>query len=82
MTYYHGAENAPFVITGFNLWNFRRSDCVALVDFVLQQLWGLPRSAPVAGPVVVTDVDARRPNGRLERLPGAPSSAGAGRNRP
>jgi hypothetical protein len=43
MTYYHGSENAPLVFTGFNLWNFRRAECIQLVDFVLQQVWGLSR---------------------------------------
>ncbi len=70
MTYYHGDDNAPFIVTGFNLWNFRRSDCVALVDFVLQQLWGLSRQAPVAGRVETRDLDVR-PAGK----PGRPHSA-------
>lgn len=43
MTCYHGSENAPLIFTGFNLWNFRRTECFQLVDFVLQQLWGLTR---------------------------------------
>jgi hypothetical protein len=51
MTCYHGADNAPFIVTGFNLWNFRRSQCVGLVDFVLQQLWGMSRQQPVAAAV-------------------------------
>lgn len=43
MTYYHGRENAPLVFSGTALWQFRRQDCVALVDFVLHDLWGLSR---------------------------------------
>jgi hypothetical protein len=43
MTYYHGAENAPLVFSGTNIWDFRRQDCVALVDFVLGQLWHLEK---------------------------------------
>jgi hypothetical protein len=70
MTYYRGAENPPFVMTGFNLWNFRRADLVQLVDFVLQQLWGMTRSVPVAGPAEIGGADARRPYGRAAR-PGA-----------
>ena len=46
MTHYHGPENEQFIVTGFNLWNFRRSNCVELADFVLQRLWGLSRVAP------------------------------------
>ena len=46
MTRYHGLENAQFLITGFPIWNFRRSHCQALVDFVLNQLWDVYPSAP------------------------------------
>ncbi|HEY2954407.1 MAG TPA: hypothetical protein VGK89_04050 [Candidatus Eisenbacteria bacterium] len=49
MTYYHGVENAPFIVTGFNIWNYRRNECKALVDFVLQQLWAISPPAPVTG---------------------------------
>ena len=45
MTYYHGPSHAPLVFSGFNFWSFRRDECVQLVDFVLQELWGLPRSS-------------------------------------
>ena len=67
MTYYRGQDNPPFVVTGFNIWNFRRSDCVALVDFVLQQLWGLTREVPVAAPVEVSGVEDAAPVGRHAR---------------
>lgn len=43
MTYYHGNSARQFVFTGFAPWNYAREDCIALVDFVLQDLWGLPR---------------------------------------
>ncbi len=43
MTYYHGLENAPVVFSGFNVWSYSRTDCLTLVDFVLQRIWGLPR---------------------------------------
>jgi hypothetical protein len=45
MTYYHGVENPPVVFSGFDLWSFVRDDCQALVDFVLQDVWGLPKGA-------------------------------------
>jgi hypothetical protein len=48
MTRYHGLENTELVVTGFPIWNFRRSQCQALVDFVLQRLWDLNPSAPSA----------------------------------
>ena len=44
MTYYYGTESAPLVFSGHGIWHFRRSDCQALVDFVLGRLWGLSRT--------------------------------------
>jgi hypothetical protein len=49
MTYYHGLDNAPFVLTGFDLWTYSRKDLVKLVDFVFQQIWGLPKE-PIVTP--------------------------------
>ena len=49
MTYYHGTDNAPLVLSGFDLWSFNRRDLVQLVDFVFQQIWGLPKE-PIAAP--------------------------------
>lgn len=46
MVYYHGLENEPFVFTGFSLWHWSRSECQALVDFVLQDIWGMPKGLP------------------------------------
>jgi hypothetical protein len=43
MTYYHGSQAHQFMFTGFSLWSYSRQDCVALVDFVLQDIWGLQR---------------------------------------
>jgi len=43
MTYYHGSTAHQFVFTGFSIWSYARQDCIGLVDFVLQDLWGLPR---------------------------------------
>ena len=48
MVYYHGRDNAPFVFTGFDLWTWARADCQGLVDFVLGDIWGLPRTGTVA----------------------------------
>jgi hypothetical protein len=59
MTYYHGRENAPLVFSGTSLWDFRRQDCVALVDFVLGRLWGLSKSTLYA-PRAVAPSLARR----------------------
>lgn len=43
MTLYHGGENAPFVYSGFPIWYFQRQQGIAVTDFVLQNVWGLPR---------------------------------------
>lgn len=48
MFYYHGRDNGPVLFSGFDLWSWSRSDAQALVDFVLRDVWGLPRSAPAA----------------------------------
>jgi hypothetical protein len=45
MTVYHGHDfQRPFVFTGFAPWNFRIGQCQDLFDFVLQKLWGLPKT--------------------------------------
>ena len=43
MTYYHGRDNQPLVFSGFNFWYWRRPQCIQLVDWVLQSVWGLQR---------------------------------------
>ena len=43
MTYYHGSQAHQFIFSGFSLWSYARQDCMGLVDFVLQDIWGLPR---------------------------------------
>jgi hypothetical protein len=45
MTWYHGRDANRFVFSGFAPWDFRRDECIALTDFVLQDLWGLSRRA-------------------------------------
>lgn len=44
MTYYHGPAHQPFIFTGFSPWQYKRSQCIQLVDFVMQNLWNLSRS--------------------------------------
>lgn len=46
MLYYHGRENPPVLFSGFDLWSWSRTDAQALVDFVLDDVWGLSQSAP------------------------------------
>jgi len=48
MTIWHGAGGAPVIFSGFDLWSHARPDCVSLVDFVLQNEWGLSRDAMVS----------------------------------
>jgi hypothetical protein len=47
MTYYHGRTAHQFVFSGFAIWSYARQDCMGLVDFVLQNLWGLQRDASI-----------------------------------
>lgn len=47
MTVYRGTDGSPVVFSGFPLWYFQRQQGIAIADWVLQRLWGLPR-APVA----------------------------------
>ena len=50
MTYYHGVGAPRFVETGFDLWTWSRQDVQALADFVLQDIWGLTKTAPAPAP--------------------------------
>ncbi len=43
MTYYHGSADPPFLFSGFPLWFFRRYQAIQVGDWVLQNLWGMPR---------------------------------------
>jgi hypothetical protein len=47
MTSYRGVnETEPSVIfSGFNIWHFKRQQCIDLVDFVLNRTWHLQRQA-------------------------------------
>jgi len=58
MTYYHGLGSPPFVLTGFDLWTFTKKDLVKVVDFVFQQIWGLPKE-PIVAPAAPARTVAR-----------------------
>lgn len=60
MTYYHGLENAPLVFSGMSIWDFKREDCQALVDFVVNRLWGLPKTTLYTAPRAAAPSLARR----------------------
>jgi len=60
MTYYHGQTARQFVFSGFSLWSYARQDCMQLIDFVLQDLWGLPR-APIDRGTFTPAVRSRGP---------------------
>jgi hypothetical protein len=76
MTYYHGpAIPQGAVFSGFNLWYFQRAQCQALVDFVLQNLWGMSR----VGVVGQTPADGgAAPRARASRALRDRRGAGAG----
>jgi hypothetical protein len=59
MTIVHKPGGTPVVFTAFDLWSHARPDCVALIDFVLQNEWGLSR-----GPLVSIAPSVRAANER------------------
>jgi hypothetical protein len=60
MTYYHGVDNTPLVFSGMSIWDFRKSDCLAIVDFVLGRIWGMSKNAPYYAPSAVAPSLVRR----------------------
>jgi hypothetical protein len=44
MTWYHGGSAQQFIFSGFAPWDLARTDAITLVDFVLQDIWGLSRA--------------------------------------
>jgi len=45
MTLYHGHDHGMVIFSGFPLWYFQRAQGIALVDWVLQDVWHMPRQA-------------------------------------
>ena len=68
MFYYHGRDNAPVLYSGFDLWSWTRPDAQALVDFVMQDVWGLSRTGALGAPAPNA---ATRWNGSRPAKPGA-----------
>ncbi len=61
----------PSVIaTGFDVWSWQRTQCQGVVDFVLQRLWGLPKS-----PVVSASAPPPNPAARVARTMPVPLDA-------
>lgn len=72
MTYYHGVNAPRFVETGFDLWSWSRQDIQALADFVLQDIWGLAKTAPAPAalrPIAVSPQPASVTSRRGNALP-------------
>ncbi len=44
MTVMHAPNGTQQVFSGFQLWYWRREQQIAIVDWVLQRLWGIPRN--------------------------------------
>jgi hypothetical protein len=52
MTVYHGPGSGDVVFTGFDLWTWKRSQVVAIVDAIVGSMWRQSKSVaglPVAG---------------------------------
>jgi hypothetical protein len=71
MTYYHGQDSPPFVLSGHDLWTFTRKDLIKLVDFVFQQIWGMPKE-PIVAPAAPAPAPAAP-----SRAPAAPARTAA-----
>ena len=67
MTRYHGSQHGEVVWSGFDIWSFQRAQCIALVDGVLQGMWGLPRAPIARGPVSPPPPPTSGPGGAIER---------------
>lgn len=67
MTYYYGVDSPRYVFTGFDIWSWSRQDLAALVDFVLQDIWGLQKS-----PILPSPALARPAASSSRPLPAAP----------
>jgi hypothetical protein len=74
MLYYHGRENGSVLFSGLDLWSWSRSDAQALVDFVLQDVWGVTRSsragmrAKSPGPTAAVRMAPQRARANVTRL--------------
>jgi hypothetical protein len=73
MTVYHGRDNTRLIMSGFNLWSFRKSQLIQLVDAVLQGMWGMTPRAPAT---------AARQRGTLPAVITPAAVGGAGGVRP
>ena len=69
MTIYRGHDFPnPVIFQGFDLWNFQKPQLIQLVDFVLNNVWGIPRpSRSLAGahPAALSRPAAAPPGTRL-----------------
>lgn len=59
MTLYHGSEAGRVVHSGFPPWFFHRDQCIQVTDFVLQQVFHLPR-APLSRDLPPAGISAAR----------------------
>ena len=59
MTYYHGSENGSVMFLGSSIWSYRRTQCQALVDFVLGSMWGMTKNSMVSQPSAIRVQRAR-----------------------
>ena len=61
MTRYVGPAYTPVIFTGFDIWTWSRVDCKAIVDAVLQRMWGMPYTPPAPRPAAVPSPAAAIP---------------------
>jgi hypothetical protein len=75
MTYYHGFNTPQMVFSGFPLWYFQRAQVTALVDFVMQEIFG---SDPAFGGQLVRNPPAATQPARAGRVAAATQAGSVG----
>jgi hypothetical protein len=82
MTYAHGPSNPQGILfSGFDLWTFKRTQCKAVIDFVLRRMWNLSPTT-LAGTTSSEDRSVAVPaTVGMPRGPNSPSPAARGTGR-
>jgi hypothetical protein len=76
MTVYPARDRSPsaqVVFSGVDVWSWRRTDSKALVDFVLQELWGVFPTSPPASRARPAVAQTAVPSGQIPAPGTAPS---------
>jgi hypothetical protein len=78
MTVQRSRTRGPVVFTGFDLWHYQRAQLVAMVDVVLQDVFGMARGA-ASGAARSAVRPARSPRSAVSQTPSAAATASPSR---